>query len=56
MNKLQKYKVKLNYYDPFIPNIFINKKFISLKNLNLISSYDIVILATNHSNLPLKKF
>ena len=51
MNKLQKYKVKLNYFDPFIPDIFINKKkFISLKNLNSISSYDIVILTTNHSN------
>ena len=56
MNKLQKYKVKLNYFDPFIPDIFINKKkFISLKNLNSISSYDIVILTTNHSNLPFKK-
>ena len=56
MNKLRKYKVKLNYFDPFIPNIFINKKkFISLKNLNSISSYDIVILTTNHSNLPFKK-
>ena len=57
MNKLRKYKVKLIYFDPFIPNIFINKKkFISLKNLNSISSYDIVILTkTNHSNLPFKK-
>ena len=56
MEKLHNYKVHLNYFDPFISNIFINKKkFISLKNLNSISSYDIVILATNHSNLPFKK-
>jgi len=56
IEKLMRGKIHTNYYDPLIPEAIINnKKFYSIKNLNSISSYDIVVLATNHSNLPFKK-
>ena len=56
IEKLMRGKIHTNYYDPLIPEAIINnKKFYSIKNLNFISSYDIVVLATNHSNLPFKK-
>ena len=57
IEKLMRDKININYYDSLIPEAVINKKKIySIKNLNFISSYDIVVLATNHSNLPFKKF
>ena len=56
IEKLMRDKININYYDSLIPEAVINKKKIySIKNLNFISSYDIVVLATNHSNLPFKK-
>ncbi len=56
IEKLMKNEICINYYDSLIPEAVINKrKIYSIKNLNSISSYDIVVLATNHSNLPFKK-
>jgi UDP-N-acetyl-D-glucosamine dehydrogenase len=49
-------KIKVDYYDPFIPEVKIGKKsFLSIKSLKNISKYNICILATSHSNLPYKK-
>ncbi len=56
IEKLMKNKINVDYFDPLIPEALINRKrFYSVKNINSISLYDIVILATNHSNLPFKK-
>jgi len=56
IEKLMRDKIHTNYYDSLIPEAVINKrKIYSIKNLNSISSYDIVVLATSHSNLPFKK-
>ena len=49
-------KVSFDYFDPHFPIIYKRKKKIySIKNLKYISKYNIVILVTNHSNLPYKK-
>ena len=56
IEKIKNSNNRVDYFDPFISEIFLNKKKIfSIKNLNSISSYDLVILATNHSNLPYNK-
>jgi UDP-N-acetyl-D-glucosamine dehydrogenase len=56
IEKIKSCNINIDYFDPFIPQVSINKKNIfSIKNLNSISSYDLVILATNHSNLPYNK-
>jgi UDP-N-acetyl-D-glucosamine dehydrogenase len=56
IDKLIKNKIDISYYDPLIPNAVINKKkFYSIRNLNSISLYNVVVLATNHSNLPYEK-
>ena len=56
IEKLAKNKIDTSYFDPLIPTVVINKKkFYSTRNLNSISLYDVVILATNHSNLPYEK-
>ena len=56
INNFIKKKIKFNYYDPYIDSIkLFNKKIKSIKNLNRISSYDIVTLVTDHTNLPYKK-
>ncbi len=56
INNFIKKKIKFDYYDPYIDSIkLFNKKIKSIKNLNRISSYDIVTLVTDHTNLPYKK-
>ena len=46
-------KNKIEYFDPFVPIIEIEKKKIkSIKTLKDIRKYNIVILLTDHSNLP----
>ena len=56
INSFIKKKIKFDYYDPYIDSIkLFNKKIKSIKNLNRISSYDIVTLVTDHTNLPYKK-
>ena len=56
INNFIKKKIKFDYYDPYIDTIkLFNKKIKSIKNLNRISSYDIVTLVTDHTNLPYKK-
>ena len=62
MEKLDKDKFIINYYDPYIKSINLNKKDIfSLDNLDFkkIKNYEAVIITTDHSkidyNLILKK-
>lgn len=56
IEKIKSRNIYIDYYDPFISQVLVNKKnFYSIKNLKSISSYDLVILATNHSNLPYNK-
>ncbi len=56
IEKIKSHKILVDYFDPFIPQVLLkNKNIFSIKNLNSISRYDIVILATNHSKLPYKK-
>ena len=56
LKKFMDLRIRINFYDPYVPFIFIkDKKINSIKNLNSIKNYDIVILATKHSNLPYKK-
>ncbi len=56
IEKIKSRNIFIDYFDPFIPRVSVNKKNIfSIKNLNSISNYDLVILATNHSNLPYNK-
>ncbi len=46
---------KLNFYDPYIKKIIINKAYVnSIKNLKRISEYDAVIIGTDHRNLDYK--
>ena len=56
LKKFMDLKIQVNFYDPYVQSIFIkDKKINSIRNLNLIKNYDIVVLATKHSNLPYKK-
>ena len=62
MEKLDKDKFSINYYDPYIKNINLNNKdLFSLDNLDFkkIKNYEAVIITTDHSkinyNLILKK-
>lgn len=48
--------LKVDYYDPYINKInLFNKIFNSIKNLDKISIYDVVVLLVDHSSLNLKK-
>ena len=52
ISKLIKY-YKLEYFDPYVPSIEIEKKKIkSKKNLKDLKKYDVVILLTDHSKFP----
>ena len=54
ISKLIKYN-KLEYFDPYVPSIEIEKKKIkSKKNLKDLKKYDVVILLTDHSKFPYK--
>ena len=56
IEELKNKNIIIDYYDPFIPSVIINKKkFFSIKNLNNLNKYDICVLVTNHSNLPYQK-
>ena len=56
MRKLNRYKVKYNYYDPYINKILLNKKTLeSIKNLNKLETYNATVLVTDHSKLPYNK-
>jgi UDP-N-acetyl-D-glucosamine dehydrogenase len=57
INNFKKNKsFKVDYYDPYINKINIfDKKINSIKNLDKISSYDVVILLVDHSSLNFKK-
>ena len=51
---LNKYKSKVEYFDPYIPNFIFNKrKKTSLNDLNsdVIKKFDAVIILTDHSNV-----
>ena len=56
IEKIKSRNIYIDYFDPYIFKISVNKKNIfSIKNLKYISSYDLVILTTNHSKLPYNK-
>ena len=51
---LNKYKSKVEYFDPYIPDFVFNKrKKTSLNYLNsdVIKKFDVVIILTDHSNV-----
>ena len=57
INILSKRKIRYDYYDPYIQSIYLKskKKIFSLKTLSNITSYDIVVLITDHDKLPYKE-
>ena len=54
LKKLISFNNEVDYNDDHIPNIIINNKLLYSTSLKKIKKYDVVIIATNHSNLRKK--
>lgn len=56
MENLQKYNAKISYYDGFIPTIELGKQTLtSLENLDNLEEFDLIIVATGHTNVDYNK-